>query len=157
MYFVKSKRFFSYRQAYSYCRQEGLDPAYEIRIEGEGCCKLCWPVETADWKYKPGSSSLLEYHGQRKIGQIAEELRAYLKIRGVRIDEFFRVLSFKENQPWPRGRIHCYTITGTEGHYTFVGVRDLMGHYDDILMIKTYLGMEHALRIAGICTVALGA
>lgn len=83
------------------------------------------------------------------------------------VDEYFSIdREIKEGDPWPRAVwIACYAVTGgSEGHYIHVDL--YMTHYGQfgpseanvrhLACGKTFLGWEHAWKIAKRCAELLG-
>ena len=70
------------------------------------------------------------------------------------VDEYFSIAADSENHcadPWPQGYrwIAVFPVTGgSEGHYVHVERIQHDGSRDLVFLAKTFLGMEHAWRIA---------
>ena len=131
-----------------------------------------WPEELAYEPDKPRSEPLPELwpSGSLKLRydmtflEALRLVRAYLDHEGL-IDEYF-----SPNEQPCRGKIFetiergsyrwiaCYAVTGgSEGHYIHI---DAVSGYSDgnvgeclhLLTGKTFLGLDHAIKIAGRCT-----
>jgi hypothetical protein len=95
----------------------------------------------------------------RPLSEICEKLSEGLESAGLRIDEYFGISADAECshklETWPEGvvEIMVYAVVGgSEGHYVHVDVliRQDWGRPNRIGMFtaKTFLGMEHALRLS---------
>jgi len=105
------------------------------------------------------------------VTQVFCRLRRVLKREGL-IDEYFSLSappSYRNVRLFEFMRQHrctwfaCYAVTGgSEGHYIHVDIAtqydaDGSGRVFHLITGKTFLGMEHALKIAARCSQLLGA
>jgi len=95
------------------------------------------------------------YVGGRPLSEIHKRLSSGLEDSGLRIDEYFSVSSDLRDEVWPKNvrRIVVFAVQGgSEGHYVHVDVYT-SEHGEEtkvatLFLIKTFLGMEHALRLS---------
>ena len=105
------------------------------------------------------------------VTQVFRRLRRVLEREGL-IDEYFSLatpLAYRNARLFDFMRQNrytwftCYAITGgSEGHYIHVDIatqynKDNWGTAFHLITGKTFLGMEHALKIAARCSQLLGA
>jgi len=109
----------------------------------------------------------------KPIADIYRDVRDHLVSLGTKdepfIDEYFSLdyeyeLGDQRNARWPGDdtwRIAVFAVTGSsEGHYVHVGVfsaRENGPGYRNLMLAKTFRGMDHALEIAAAITKFMGA
>lgn len=89
--------------------------------------------------------------------------RDLLEVMGHMVDEYFSVAATdrsKDQSVWPSKYkwIACYAVTGgSEGHYIHIDAVTPDEPSRGLFLGKTFLGMDHAQKIASMCSKELGA
>ncbi len=106
------------------------------------------------------STGLSHYVGGRPLSEIHKKLSDGIESAGLMIDEYFSVSTdaqlTRHWETWPSNvfRTVCFAVQGgSEGHYVHVDVYTRDQHDPEVkvttvFLLKTFLGMEHALRLA---------
>ena len=136
------------------------DELAELYGPGELVEHKSWALVLEDWAHLVEKATgenvgLLRYVGGRPLTEIHEKLSDGLESAGLRIDEYFCVSSDMRDEVWPDDvrRIAVFTVQGgSEGHYVHVDVYTGKGYEEhkvvSLFLLKTFAGMEHALRLA---------
>jgi hypothetical protein len=107
----------------------------------------------------------------RKLTSILKSLNNYLESEGLVVDEYFDVCvsarlgdgrAMEPITEWPEGVVHVmvYAVEGgSEGHYVHIDVRIMGDSYEPptvrgMFLLKTFLGLRHAQRLANVLTEA---
>lgn len=128
-----------------------VSPAHELVLED-------WAplVERATGE----ETGLSCYMGGRSLSEIHKKLSSGLESAGLIVDEYFSVSTDatlnRQWETWPKDvrRTVVFAVEGgSEGHYVHVDVYT-RGQYENeakvttLFLLKTFLGMEHALRLS---------
>lgn len=118
-----------------------------------------WAPEVEKFTGEPTGYSVRV--GGRPLREILQKLSSGLKDAGLIVDEYFSVGTqaelTREWTCWPDNvfRIAVFAVEGgSEGHYVHVDVYYKDDSYDrevkvtNVFLLKTFLGMEHALRLS---------
>lgn len=122
-------------------------------------------IETEIWVPNPEKPGYLMLERKKTIDEVYEELVEILKEQGVydELDYFNNSMRWqkKSKMDFPKYRwISCYAVEGgSEGHYIHVDVIwEELGseHWNSEILFtgKTFCGIDHALKVANICTKA---
>jgi len=126
------------------------------------------PIVEADTGEETG---LIRRVRGRKLTTILKSLSNYLESEGLMVDEYFDVCTsarlgdgrnMEPIEEWPEGVVHVmvYAVEGgSEGHYVHIDVRIMGDGYEPptvrgMFLLKTFLGLRHAQRLANVLTEA---
>jgi len=140
------------------------DEMAELYGPGEPREHKQWELVLEDWaplvELATGEETGLScYVGGRPLSEILQRLSSGLESAGLMVDEYFSVSADVEYTRkwtvWPKDvrRIAVFAVQGgSEGHYVHVDVYTGEGYEETkvttLFLLKTFLGMEHALRLS---------
>lgn len=119
------------------------------------------PIQLDFWEPVPEKPGFVQRVAGRKIVDVHAELIA--RLRDAAPDYEGCSLAYRwtlapgadvSQHRWPATYhwIACYAVTGSnEGHYVHVDLVDQDGRTIPMFLIKSFLGREHAQRIAALC------
>jgi len=125
-----------------------------------------WELVLEDWapiveKVTGEETGLVVRVDGRPLGEILRKLSTGLGDAGLIVDEYFDVGTDarlrRKWDKWPDGvfRVVVFAVEGSsEGHYVHVDVYHKDDSFDpelkvtNVFLLKTFLGMEHALRLS---------
>jgi hypothetical protein len=113
-------------------------------------------IETEIWVPNPEKPGYLMLERVKTYNEVFEEMVQELKEERVydELDYFSNVSRDKRNETFPSRYqcIACFAVRGgSEGHYIHIDVISESGR-ETIFLGKTFLGLEHALKVSNICT-----
>lgn len=120
-------------------------------------------IETEIWIPNPEKPGYLMLERKKTYAEVFEELVQVLKEQGVYdgLDYFSNMMRREQEKGEFRDWrwIACYAVEGgNEGHYIHVATifDNTSEHWktETVFMGKTFMGMDHALNVANICTKA---
>lgn len=136
-------------------------------LYGPGDPKSFKPYELVleDWapiveKATGDSTGMSCYVGGRLLSEIRKKLLDGLESAGLILDEYFSVSTVaqlnRDWETWPKDvwRVVCFAVEGSsEGHYVHVDTYVKAPNEQElkvstVFLLKTFLGMEHALRLS---------
>lgn len=112
-------------------------------------------IETEVWtehNIKPG---YLQKVRNKTIKEVYEEVKQFLIEQNIYDDlDYFLISVYRENEEFPEWRwMACYAVTGdSEGHYVHVDVLPFDGPPVHVFTAKTFLGINHALKVSNLLT-----
>jgi hypothetical protein len=136
----------------------------ELFIMGEPEARKPYELVLEDWapvveKATGESVGLMRRVKGRPLAEILKKLSSGLQDAGLIVDEYFDVSPDARYEQkldeWPENawRILCFAVEGgSEGHYVHVDVLLQQPYappkYVSMFLLKTFLGLEHALRLS---------
>lgn len=114
-------------------------------------------IETEVWVLNPEKPGYLKMERKKTVNEVFQELVSVLKEEGLygELDYFNIRVGIDRKADFPDFHwIACFSVTGgSEGHYIHVDVISDKGT-ENLFLGKTFLGMEHALKVSNLCTQA---
>ncbi|PLS19067.1 hypothetical protein CVD28_01285 [Bacillus sp. M6-12] len=113
-------------------------------------------IETEIWVANLEKPGYLKMERKKTVQEVFDELVTVLKEQEVygEMDYFQISVGNDKKGDFPVFRwIACFAVEGgSEGHYIHIEVITPTGETETIFLGKTFLGIEHALKVSNICT-----
>ncbi|MCA1064735.1 hypothetical protein QTG56_24300 (plasmid) [Rossellomorea sp. AcN35-11] len=114
-------------------------------------------IETEVWVPNPENSPFMMTERVKTYKEVYQELSEVLKKEGVydELDYFSNMMRREDSEFSTTYRwIACFAVEGgNEGHYIHIETISEGGN-ELIYLGKTFMGLEHALKVSNICTQA---
>jgi hypothetical protein len=114
-------------------------------------------ISTEIYVQHPEKPGYLKEERKKTVQEVFNELTSMLKEQGIydELESFSIMMGYDKKGDFPNYRwISCFVVEGgSEGHYIHV---DIIAHdvRETLYLGKTFMGIEHALKVSNLCTMS---